>query len=420
MQRHESYKPSGNELLGEIPTHWEIKKNKFLFSEQKGVVGEKSASFKLLSLTLQGVIPRDMENPKGKFPAEFNTYKVVEPNDLIFCLFDVEETPRTIGRAVHHGMITGAYTVVRCNERVSSQFAYYYYLSLDNNKQLRPLYTGLRNVITSTAFFSLAMPVPPIAEQNRIVEFLDQKTDEINEAIGKKETLILLLQEQKAILINQAVTQGTNASVSRRDSGVPWLGSIPAHWKVVPNRYVFREQNQRSLKGEETHLSMSQRYGLVPAKELDIQTLQSESYDGAKLCRKGDLVQNRLKAHLAVFGVAPCDGLVSPDYSVFRLRDQTNQPIFFERLFKTPGYLAEFNRRVRGIVVGFLRLYSEDFNAIPAIVPPSDEQANIVKFINRVNQDFATMQGKIETEISALKEMRSALIAESVTGKIKL
>jgi len=123
---------------------------------------------------------------------------------------------------------------------------------------------------------------------------------------------------------------------------------------------------------------------------------------------------------LAVFGVAPCDGLVSPDYSVFRLRDQTNQPIFFERLFKTPGYLAEFNRRVRGIVVGFLRLYSEDFNAIPAIVPPSDEQANIVKFINRVNQDFATMQGKIETEISALKEMRSALIAESVTGKIKL
>jgi len=291
MQRHESYKPSGNELLGEIPTHWEIKKNKFLFSEQKGVVGEKSASFKLLSLTLQGVIPRDMENPKGKFPAEFNTYKVVEPNDLIFCLFDVEETPRTIGRAVHHGMITGAYTVVRCNERVSSQFAYYYYLSLDNNKQLRPLYTGLRNVITSTAFFSLAMPVPPIAEQNRIVEFLDQKTDEINEAIGKKETLILLLQEQKAILINQAVTQGTNASVSRRDSGVPWLGSIPAHWKVVPNRYVFREQNQRSLKGEETHLSMSQRYGLVPAKELDIQTLQSESYDGAKLCRKGDLVQ---------------------------------------------------------------------------------------------------------------------------------
>ena len=121
------------------------------------------------------------------------------------------------------------------------------------------------------------------------------------------------------------------------DSGVPWIGSMPTHWRVVPNRYIFREQNTRSLNGEETHFSMSQRYGLVPAKDLNVQTLQSESYDGAKLCRKGDLVQNRLKAHLAVFGVSPCDGLVSPDYSVFRLVDQDHQPVFFERLFKTPN-----------------------------------------------------------------------------------
>ena len=192
MQRYETYKASSVESIKEVPAHWDIKKNKFLFSERKDVVGKKSSSYKLLSLTLQGVILRDMENPKGKFPAEFNTYKVVAPNDLIFCLFDVEETPRTIGRAVHHGMITGAYTVVRCNEKVLSPFAYYYYLSLDNNKQLRPLYTGLRNVITSNAFFSLAMPIPPIAEQVRIVKFLDQKTSEIDAAIDKKKRLVEL------------------------------------------------------------------------------------------------------------------------------------------------------------------------------------------------------------------------------------
>src|SRR5690606_14365682 len=178
------------------------------------------------------------------------------------------------------------------------------------------------------------------------------------------------------------------------DSGVTWIGAVPAHWKVIPNRYIFREQNARSLHGEETHLSMSQRYGLVPAKELDVQTLQSESYDGAKLCQKGDLVQNRLKAHLAVFAVAPCDGLVSPDYSVFRLQNSENQPVYFERLFKTPNYLGEFNRRVRGIVVGFLRLYSEDFNAIPALVPPCDEQAEIVKFIEATNKDFDNIRAK--------------------------
>lgn len=93
-----------------IPSHWEVKKNKFLLSERKAVVGKDAPNFKLLSLTLQGVILRDMENPKGKFPAEFDTYKQVAPDDLIFCLFDVEETPRTVGLAKHHGMITGAYT----------------------------------------------------------------------------------------------------------------------------------------------------------------------------------------------------------------------------------------------------------------------------------------------------------------------
>lgn len=420
MQRYESYKPSGIPWVGDIPSHWGIKKNKFLLSERKAVVGKNSHKFKLLSLTLQGVILRDMENPKGKFPAEFDTYKQVSPEDLIFCLFDVEETPRTVGLAKHHGMITGAYTVTRCNEQVSSSFLYYYYLSLDEGKQLRSLYTGLRNVITRDAFLSLATPFPPREEQDRIVAFLDQKTAEIDAAIAKKERLIELLQEQKNIRIHQAVLRGLNPEVPLCDSGVTWIGAVPAHWKVIPNRYIFREQNARSLRGEETHLSMSQRYGLVPAKELDVQTLQSESYDGAKLCQKGDLVQNRLKAHLAVFAVAPCDGLVSPDYSVFRLQNPENQPVYFERLFKTPNYLGEFNRRVRGIVVGFLRLYSEDFNPIPALVPSSDEQAEIVRFIESTNKDFEDIREKIDAEIAMLRELKAITVASAVTGKIKV
>jgi len=420
MQRYESYKPSGIPWVGDIPSHWGIKKNKFLLSERKAVVGKDAPKFKLLSLTLQGVILRDMENPKGKFPAEFDTYKQVSPDDLIFCLFDVEETPRTVGLAKHHGMITGAYTVTRCNEQVSSAFLYYYYLSLDEGKRLRSLYSGLRNVITRDTFLSLATPLPPREEQDHIVAFLDQKTAEIDAAIAKKERLIELLQEQKNIRIHQAVLRGLNPDVPLCDSGVTWIGAVPAHWKVIPNRYIFREQNARSLHGEETHLSMSQRYGLVPAKELDVQTLQSESYDGAKLCQKGDLVQNRLKAHLAVFAVAPCDGLVSPDYSVFRLQNSENQPVYFERLFKTPNYLGEFNRRVRGIVVGFLRLYSEDFNAIPALVPPCDEQAEIVKFIEATNKDFDNIRAKIDAEIAMLRELKAITVASAVTGKIKV
>src|SRR5690606_38069973 len=133
-QRYESYKPSGIPWLGDIPCLWGIIKNKFLFREREPAVRKDAPKFNVLSLTLQGVILRDMEDPKGKFPAEFDTYKQVSPDDLIFGLFDVEETPRTVGLAKHHGMITGAYTVTRCNEQVSSAFLYYYYLSLDEGK----------------------------------------------------------------------------------------------------------------------------------------------------------------------------------------------------------------------------------------------------------------------------------------------
>lgn len=124
--KYDSYKNSGANWIGEIPTHWKVLKNKFLFKEKKAIVGRKSSEYTLLSLTLQGVIARDMENPQGKFPAEFDTYKIVEPDDLIFCLFDIEETPRTIGHANQKGMITGAYTVVECEDQVNSHFLYYY------------------------------------------------------------------------------------------------------------------------------------------------------------------------------------------------------------------------------------------------------------------------------------------------------
>jgi type I restriction enzyme S subunit len=427
MQRYESYKPSGVARLGDIPGHWALKRVKHVHtvnpSGSSSRAGELVTFLPMEAMNNDGTFDIHRQGLRQLFGPSLTEFQV---GDVLLAkitpCFENGKGALISDLPTQKGIGSTEFHVFRSSAEINPKFTYY----LLHNDAFRvaavPFMEGTagQKRISTPFVKNLQIALPPRQEQDRIVTFLDQKTAEINDAIGKKEALIGLLQEQKTILINQAVTQGINASVPRRDSGVPWLGSIPAHWKVVPNRYVFREQNQRSLKGEETHLSMSQRYGLVPAKDLDIQTLQSESYDGAKLCREGDLVQNRLKAHLAVFGVAPCDGLVSPDYSVFRLRDQTNQPIFFERLFKTPGYLAEFNRRVRGIVVGFLRLYSEDFNAIPAIVPPADEQADIVKFINRVNQDFAAMQGKIEIEICALKEMRSALISESVTGKIKV
>ena len=417
--RYEAYKDSGVEWLGEIPEHWQLIPNKYLFTEKKEIVGKKSSSYILLSLTLNGIIARDMVNPQGKFPAEFDTYKKVKQGNVIFCLFDIEETPRTVGLAKQDGMITGAYTVIECNERIYSNYFTYYYLSLDFDKKLKSLYTGLRKVIQRGTFLSIKSPLPPINEQERIVIFLDQKTTEIDEAIAKKQRLIELLKEQKAILINQAVTKGLNPNVPMCNSGVEWIGEIPAHWEIIPNKFIFKEINERSKNGLEMHLSMSQKRGVVPATEV-AKSLESESYEGAKLVFKNDLVLNRLKAHLAVFSPSSYDGLVSPDYSVFRLRNPEYQVSFFSNLFRTPIYLAELNRRVKGIVVGFLRLYSDDFNAIPSIVPPKQEQQEIVLEINRISDEVKLLTDLTEREIEKLNEFKQTLIAHAVTGKIKV
>src|SRR5699024_1141989 len=104
--RYEEYKESGEQWIGEIPKHWELLANKYIFSLKKNLVGKRSAQYDLLSLTLRGIIKRDMENPEGKFPAEFDTYQEVKVNDFVFCLFDVEETPRTVGLSKYDGMIT--------------------------------------------------------------------------------------------------------------------------------------------------------------------------------------------------------------------------------------------------------------------------------------------------------------------------
>ncbi len=420
MQRYERYKPSGVEWLGEIPNHWEVRRNIGVFDERKEA---NHPEMDLLSVTIKrGIIKQnEITVKKDSSNEDKSKYKVVRKHDLAYNKMRMWQG--AIGASDYDGIVSPAYVILQPRDILYSRYYHYLYRTegfiAEANRHSYGLCMDM-NSLRYEDFKTIYSPVPPREDVDRIVTFLNQKTTEIDEAITKKERLINLLQEQKNILINQAVTRGLIPDVLMRESGVDWIGEIPAHWNTIPNRYLFREQNVRSLKGEETHLSMSQRYGLVPSEDLESKTLQSESYDGAKLCNTGDLVQNRLKAHLAVFAVAPCDGLVSPDYSVFRLQDKKNHPLFFERLFKTPIYLSEFNRRVRGIVVGFLRLYSDDFNALPALVPPHTEQESIVQHINQLNSDFGTMQGKIDAEIGRLTELKLILVADATTGKIKV
>lgn len=199
-----------------------------------------------------------------------------------------------------------------------------------------------------------------------------------------------------------------------KDSGLPWVGEIPVHWQTRRNRFLFREFDRRSIHGEETHLSMSQVHGLVPSKSLGRKSLQSESYAGGKLVEEHDLVLNRLKAHLGVFARAKQAGVVSPDYTVLRPKGEASVR-YCESLFKTPMYVAEFRRRTKGIVEGFWRLYTDDFYNVPALLPPPEEQDQIVAYLRAQDAHIVRLIKAKRELIGLLTEQKLRIIDHAVT-----
>lgn len=199
-------KDSGIDWIGQIPAHWDRIPNKHIFRLRKTLVGKRSSEYELLSLTLRGVIKRDLENPEGKFPAEFDTYQEVSPGDFVFCHFDVEETPRTVGLSEFFGMITGAYTVYSVAEGIDPRFLLHFYICADTDKKMRSLYKGLRNTIPKEVFGAFKTPLPPIEEQRAIVAHIDDASRKIEDAIAIKEDQIAVLKEYRTSLINAAVT----------------------------------------------------------------------------------------------------------------------------------------------------------------------------------------------------------------------
>lgn len=199
-------KESGLPWVKKIPNSWKLLPNRSFLKRVKVFIGDRISEFQLLSLTKTGVIIRDVSESKGKFSVDMSIYQVVKPGNLIFCLFDIQETPRTVGLAKDHGMITGAYTVFENKDLNLMRYIEYFYIAMDNGKRLSYLYTGLRNTIPPSRFLSIKTPIPPEEERDKIINFLDDELKRIDEILNKVEKSIQLLQEFKSSLISNVVS----------------------------------------------------------------------------------------------------------------------------------------------------------------------------------------------------------------------
>ena len=424
MRRYDSYKDSGVEWLGEVPSHWNLIPNKYIFKLRKNVVGKRSNEYDLLSLSLKGVIKRDMENPEGKFPAEFDTYQEVKEGDFIFCLFDVEETPRTVGLSSYHGMITGAYTIFETNN-VDKKFIYYFYLNLDSDKRLKPLYKGLRNTISKETFFSFNTFIPPLSEQQKIAQFLDDKTAKIDQALDLAEKQIALLKEHKQILIQNAVTRGLNPDVPLKDSGVEWIRQVPEHWDVKKLKFVSKI-NQHTLP-ENTNGSLIIKYVDIGSVSFEngIEKVENFSFKNApsrarRLANKGDIVVSTVRTYLKAITMVKeeyQDCIFSTGFAVVT-SNECLKDSFFELYAKSDAFTEQVSVFSKGM--SYPAINSTDLSNLWITVPPLSEQQKIADYLDtqtaKIDQAIALKTAHIEK----LKEYKNVLINDVVTGKVRV
>ena len=269
------------------------------------------------------------------------------------------------------------------------------------------------------AILAVAIPFPPPHEQAAIVRFLDWANGRLEGTIRAKRKVIASLNEQKQAIIQRAVTGGLDASVSLKPSGITWLGDIPQHWKVLRAKYLYREADNRSATGTEELLSVSHLTGVTPRSQKNITMFKAASYAGHKLCRPGDLVVNTMWAWMGALGVSTYAGIVSPAYAVYRpRRPESIVGTYMGSLLRSRPYVANIICRSTGVRASRLRLYPEEFFNLAIIQPPTEEQHRIVHSIQLQTGNLNAASSRLQREIELLREYRTRLVADVVTGKL--
>ena len=308
--------------------------------------------------------------------------------------------------------------LLRVSKLDSAKFYFYVIQSSHVQEQIWLQVRGSAQPGLSSEFRNNTLvPKPSLGIQKSVARYLNQETRKLDALVAAKERLLESLAEKRCAFITQAVTRGLNPNVTFRDSGISWLGKIPSHWEVERSRWLFRERDQRSEKGEEELLTVSHLTGVTPRYEKDVYMFEADTKEGYKICREGDLVINTLWAWMGAMGISPKDGIVSPAYNVYEPLERI-EPCYIDALVRTPMFAQEAIRYSKGVWSSRLRLYPEGFFDIRLPVPPIQEQRQIISSVSYGIGNLDTLRIATERSISLLKERRSALITAAVTGQI--
>ena len=434
MKRYDSYKDSGIEWIGKIPSHWKVTKLKFIgniicggtpsTTNEEYWTGNipwiQSGKVQNNIVLLDVVDKKITENALVE-----SSTKLVKKDSVLIAITGA--TCSNIGYLTFETAVNQSIVAVE-----PSNFNSVLLFNLLKSQKEQILFHqsgGAQGGVTKGDMMNIYIPYPTVEEQITIANYLDQKTTQIDDLIAKKENLIRLQEEERTAMINQAVTKGLDPTVPMKDSGIEWLGEIPANWEVKKLKYCFDiiggyafnssdfqsmgiqlvkignlYQNQLQLDRQPTFLPLSFKeiYSNYLVKKNDILlsltgTLGKRDYGYAILIDKDEeLLINQRVAKITA------KSNISIDFAINMFQSET----YLNRLFSIPTGTKQGN------------LSGEDVLSIIMGIPSLAEQINIAKYITIEQNRINTIISKTQQEIELLKEYKTALISEVVTGKV--
>lgn len=416
------FKDSNISWVGLIPERWSVQRNKNAFICSKELIGDLSSSTQLLSLTTKGIRAIKEGDTSGKVPESYNTYQIVKNNNLVMCLFDLDCSAVFAGISNYEGMISPAYKVLSCKNSIIPQYANYWFAYVFDGRKFMHYSKNIRYSLTYDEFSALRIVIPPLYEQQHIVDFLDGKCGEIDMLIEVQEQMIEKLKIYKQSVISEAVTKGLNPNIEVKQSGIDWLKKLPIHWNVITPKALFSLRKEKAKKGER-QLTASQQYGVIYQDEYmqltgtKIVTVMKD-FDILKHVESGDFVIS-MRSFQGGLEYSENTGSISSAYVMLIPNPKYVYPKFYRWLFKSSFYINALQSTSNMVRDGQAMRYS-NFVQVPLYVVPLSEQKEIASYLDEKCADIDRLIDLKQQKIEKLKEYKKSIIYEAVTGKLDL
>lgn len=412
--RYEAYKPTGTAWISTIPDQWDCKKIATLFSQRKTKVSDKD--YPPLSVAKIGVVPQ--LDTAVKTDAGDNR-KLVMIGD--FVINSRSDRKGSCGVSPLNGSVSLINIVLTPRQEWNGSFVHYLLRSQPFSEEYYRYGRGIVSDLWTTRYSemkSILLPIPPRKEQDQIVRYLDWQVSKTNKLIAALKKQIALLKARKQTVVNEAVTKGLHPDVPMKYSGVEWIGDIPAHWNIIKLRSILKPVSVKNHP-ELPLLSVVREQGVIVRDVEDSESNHNfipDDLSNYKVVRTGQFAMNKMKAWQGSYGMSQFTGIVSPAYFIFDVSFENTE--YFHYAIRSKVYVNFFAQASDGIRVGQWDLNMHKMKEIPFIVPPASEQAEIVSHIPKAFEEVEKAIEAIGREIELLKEYRTRLISDVVTGQV--